>query len=303
MSTPADAYVRRGPVPRDGTHSPRFQLPAASVTDALDLDAHTPPFTLLRGRGVTLRNGSIRLPAGRMLLVEGDVALHGARVVGGGAADPATLKSAPLVFVSQGTVSMEGVTVGGNQQGHGVGVGMRGTLELRDCELSNNHSSGLVVRGTTAAVTARRCRFDQNGQDGARVSEGASATFEDCEFARNHGIGLGAGHVATVVCASACTAERNGYGYVAHSGADVRFEGCRASNNAHGVHATDAATKAHVTGGAFASNREGLHVSQGAEVPLCPTCSPLQVYVHFSNSWQVLGGGLALVSAACVACR
>ena len=268
LSTLADADLLCDFAPSfSRTLSPLLQLPAPSVSDARgDHDAHTPPFTLLRGHGVTLRNGRVHLPQGHVLLVQGGVTLQNMQVQSSGAHSPGTLKRAPLVFVSQGDVTMERVTVGANREGHGVAVGVCGTLHLRRCDLSNNHCSGLLVRGTTAEVTARKCRFGKNGQDGSCVLEGASATFEACEFAGNHGTGLRASHVATQVGATLCTAKRNGYGFVAQGGAALHLTLCRASDNAHGLHVTHVGTKSHATGCAFAHHRTGVHVSHGAEV-------------------------------------
>jgi hypothetical protein len=273
LSTPSEAYVRRRQHD-DSTNSSSIRLEAECAKDALCDDSRAPLFVLLQSCGVTLRNGTLRLPAGYMLLLEGSVAMVNVSIVGDSASDVSAVVSAPhklppLVFVSQASVVMESVIVGPNDIGYGVGVGDGGVLEMCNCSVSGQRSSGLVVRGTSAYVVAERCRFEENGQDGVHVLEGATASLFSCHFVRNRVMGLGVGHATSAALLSECCSERNELGFVGHNGGMLTLQDCSSSHNENGVHAMDANTTVRSGGGVVANNRQGVRVGEGAQVCCC----------------------------------
>jgi hypothetical protein len=283
LSTPSEAYVRWRQLD-DSANTCSIRLEAECVEDALWDDSNAPLFVLLQSRGVTIRNGTLRLPAGYMLLLEGLVAMVNLSIVSSDEADAEGSASStahrlpPLVFVSQASVTMENVTVGPNCAGYGIGVGDGGNLELCDCAVSGQRSSGLVVRGASANLLAERCRFEQNGQDGVHVLEGATASLFSCHFVANRAMGFGVGHETSVALLSECCSERNEFGFVGHNGGMLTLQDCSSSHNKNGVHAMDGATMVRGVGGALAINQQGVHVGEGAQV--CLTHSAV-VRSHF----------------------
>ena len=277
VSQPSQAYVsaRIGQCSLSSVHTSIDALDSTCKVENL-YAAHVmaprgapaePPVLLLAGSDITVRNGSLCLPAHHMLVIEGaSITLEDVKVTGeGAAADPK--RSLPLVYVSHASVTLRGVSVCRNQMGHGVGVGAHGTLRLYDCELDANRTCGLVARGDTAAVRVHGTRFAHNGQDGATVSAGAAAEFQDCKFRQNTMLGLGVSGHGSSATATCCAAQRNGdHGFVAHRAARLSLNDCVSTGNTVGVLALGVGSSVQWSEGSVASCRQGMHVCEGASV-------------------------------------
>jgi hypothetical protein len=227
------------------------------------------PCIPLVGEHVTLRNGGLRVPCGYVLCIDGPaVALEDVCVSGSGSPRP-DRKSVPLLYAASGHLHLHSVTVSGNACGHGLGVGAGASVDAVDCSLSRNHTCGAVVRGCGARLTAKACRFERNGQDGASAVDGAAAVFERCMFSNNVMLGLAAAGEGTVVTALKCKSDgNNNHGAVASAGAHLSLESCAIAGNDVGVLALGADTHARVSSSSLKCNHQGLHVREGASAGL-----------------------------------
>ena len=217
--------------------------PAAPCADPVssaseDVPPPTPPprtaRVCLAGDRITLRNGTVTLPAGVAIVIEGALSLHNVTVRGDTAA-----AATPLVQLAPGAeVAMRGCAVLGNASGHGIGVGERSALHLDSCEVSGHRAGGVVVAGPGARLAAVATAFDSNGLNGVHATGGGGASFARCTFASNGAAALAATGAATCVAADACVGQFNGAGVLAHSGAALSITGCALER--HGALARDA---------------------------------------------------------------
>lgn len=252
---------------------------------------------------VTIRNGSLMLPAGALLLLENSSVVFEDVSIRGPAPDPdasTSGKSLPLVYVTGATVTLTRCSVGPSN-GHGIGVGDSAAVTLAKCEVSNHRTYGVAVRGSGASAHAADCTFESNGQDGVAVGAGAAAELQRCVLSHNTMLGLcvSAGAKAVV---EECVLERNGtHGLSAQGGADLSATGCRISDCEVGVLALDALTAVTVTDCDLLQNEHGVHARDGVQVRcccrLCCPCGllPVSSAVHTSQHEHFM--------VACVACR
>eukprot|EP00892_Ulva_mutabilis_P005113 jgi/Ulvmu1/2974/UM015_0014.1 len=240
------------------------------LDDHLNPYADVAPITPVRlgDATVTIRNGTLALPAGALLLLEQcKVVLEDVHIRGRPPALDAggSNKSLPVLFVSDAEATLVRCSVGPSD-GHGVGVGEAARVTLRDCELSNHRTFGLVVRGDGAAAAVEDCRLECNGQDGVAVGAGATAELSRCALSHNTMLGLcvSAGGSAVV---EACTVEGNGtHGLSAQGGAALTARACRISGCEVGVLALDAQTAVALEGCEVSCNEHGIHARDGVQV-------------------------------------
>ena len=244
------------------------------------------PSVALCGEGVTIMNGTIELPAGHMLIVEGDdMALSHLSIVAAGGKgdgceegnnDEAAGTSLPLLFASHTALTLRHVKLSSNPCGHGLGVGSNGVVSAVDCTFSRNWTCGALVRGASAQLTAQGCAFERNAQDGCSIGDGATAELVGCTLDRNAMLGVGASGIGTTVVATRCNvAGSDNHGFSACNGADVTLQKCEVVNNNIGVLALGTATCVAVQECTLQDNRQGTHAREGATMAMTD-CSLLK---------------------------
>ena len=255
--------------------------------DSKRLDDHLNPYAdavptaavRLGDATVVIRNGTLVLPVGALLLLENcTVALEDVHIRGPPPAPDAvsSSKSLPILFVTDATATLTRCSIGPSD-GHGVGVGEAAKVTMRDCEVSNHRTYGLAVRGDGAVADIAECRLECNGQDGVAVGAGAAAQLLRCVLSHNTMLGLcvSGGGTAAV---EECTVEGNGtHGLSAHGGAALTVTGGRISGCEVGVLAIDAVTTVALNGCELSCNEHGIHARDGVQVS-CPApdspCNP-----------------------------
>lgn len=237
------------------------------LDERLAPDACIPPVSciVLTGNNVTIRNGSIILPHGCLMLLErGTMTLQSCDIIGTGVRCRSS-RSLPLVYVLEASVTMRECRIS-RSDGHGIGVGSTASLAMERCTVRDHATCGIVVRGAASSIDLEDCCLESNGQDGVAVSDGALARVNNCMLSRNGMLGLGVSAAAKAFL-TGCTIDRNGtHGLAAHAAASLNASSCSISYCEAAVLALDPATVVHATGCVLFKNEQGLHIRDGAQV-------------------------------------
>lgn len=243
------------------------EFDSRGLDERLAPDGLVPPVSciVLTGNNITIRNGSIILPHGCLMLLErGNMTLQGCHIVGTGVRCGSG-RSLPLVYVLEASVTMRECRVC-RSDGHGIGVGSSASLIMERCNVSDHATCGIVVRGATSSIELEDCCLESNGQDGVAVSDGALARANNCMLSRNGMLGLGVS-AAGKAFLTGCIVERNGtHGLAAHAAASLNASSCSISGCEAAILALDAATVVHATACVLFKNEQGLHIRDGAQV-------------------------------------
>lgn len=243
------------------------EFDSRGLSERLAPDACIPPVSciVLTGNNITIRNGSIILPNGCLMLLErGVMTLQNCHVIGTGVRCGSS-RSLPLVYVLEATVTMRECRIC-RSDGHGIGVGSAASLVMERCNVSDHATCGVVVRGAASSIDLEDCCLESNGQDGIAVSDGALARVNNCMLSRNGMLGLGVSATAKAFL-TGCTVERNGtHGLAAHAAASLNASSCSISGCEAAILALDPGTVVHSTACMLFKNEQGLHIRDGAKV-------------------------------------
>jgi hypothetical protein len=243
------------------------EFDSRGLTDRLARPSGAPPVSciVLTGNHVTIRNGSIILPNGCLMLLEsGAITLENCSIIGTGV-QCSSSRSLPLVYVLQASVTMRECRIC-RSDGHGIGVGNSASLVMERCNVSDHATCGIVVRGASSSITLEDCVLESNGQDGVAVSDGALARVSNSMLSRNGMLGLGVSAAAKAFLTD-CIIERNGtHGLAAHAAASLNASSCSISGCEAAILALDPATVVHATACTLFKNEQGLHIRDGAQV-------------------------------------
>ncbi|GLC66912.1 hypothetical protein PLESTF_000489700 [Pleodorina starrii] len=215
---------------------------------------------IITTRGLVLRNGELRLPAGWQLVVSApEVQLRQLRVSGPGCEFEGKKDTEVLLVVTgkHNSVQLEEChvrvqplstaadTVGRTGETHGavhpapphrIGVVVAGgaSAHLEDCTIVNASFTGLMSRGKGSRVTATRCRVHGCQMSGfAAVTGGRMGPLVSCGAVDNGRYGFVAEDPgSSLEVGPGCLARHNGTGYIAAYGGVVDIAAaCRAVNN------------------------------------------------------------------------
>lgn len=244
-------------------------MASRNLADCLDAESSEGTLacsTLASECAITISNGTLCLPPGHVLVVDGrEMALRDVTVTADAAPRDAGAKSMPLLYAARGALTLQGVTISGNARGHGLGIGRGAAVNAHECHFVEHWTCGAVVRGADAALRASSCRFSHNGQDGVSVSGGAAAQLQDCVSQRNAMLGVAAAGAGTRVSAERCSAVAcEDHGFAVSSGAHMTLSSCEAESNNTGMLALGEGARLDATECIVRDNRQGVHAREGA---------------------------------------
>ncbi|GLC34160.1 hypothetical protein PLESTM_000164800 [Pleodorina starrii] len=239
---------------------------------------------IITTRGLVLRNGELRLPAGWRLVVSApEVQLLQLRVSGAGYEPWRTEAEAGLLVITgeHNSVRLEGCHVRlkpppNTDRRPGVNVAGGASAHLQDCTIDDASSIGLMSCGKSSRVTATRCRVDGSHMGFAALAGSHMGPLVDCKAVDNGQDGYFAQDPGSILeVGSGCLAQHNGTGYHATCGGVVNIAAaCRAVDNSfYGFLASEAGSKLKAGEGcSTVGGRAGFVAKDGGELTAGRSC-------------------------------